>query len=92
MAGVKLDCAIFMPLFCRKDTKNINCGKIRGVKFAAIRDFILLRQNSEGLIDIFMPLFLLRKIPLGILHIMLTETLGLILLGLLDKLGRNTTP
>ena len=39
MAGIKLDCAIFMPLFCRKDTKNINCGKIRDVKFAAIRDF-----------------------------------------------------
>ena len=33
------DCAIFMPLFCRKDTKNIICGKIRNVKFAAIRDF-----------------------------------------------------
>ena len=41
---------------------------------------------------IFMLLFLLSKIPLGILHIMLTEALGLIFLGLLDKLGRNTTP
>ena len=37
-------------------------------------------------------LFLLLKIPLGVFDVVLTEALGLVLLGFLDELGGNSAP
>ena len=35
---------------------------------------------------------LLLKIPLGVFNVVLTEALGLVLLGFLDELGGNSAP
>ena len=82
------------PLFVKTERNDLHgrCQTYILNKSSIVTTLCTLPEYSLRDCAIFMPLFLLCEIPLGILHIMLTEALGLILLGLLDKLGRNATP